>query len=246
MNDEMKLVAALCPEERGLTLAERSDLQRRIFSSPSPRNTAATASPAGVVEMEWPDADRSGGWLQRPVLQLAVGVLALAGLAAIWTVVRADSMSSSLVPGGEPTPVSSGPPLGDEHLFDFAVSSAEKTSVAEIVRVDADQVCMSVTLGDAVSEGCFDAGTVSAGLAYGVIGDHGETRLAFGVVPDAVDTVLLDGASVEFAGNVWSAPLTRTGPADLQVGDSTADVWARVVIESAHVGVPQTTTTMAG
>jgi hypothetical protein len=63
-------------------------------------------------------------------------------------------------------------------------------------------LCYRIEANEAVAEGCFFDEVIATGLSYVEFMNHGKVDI-FGVVPDGVGTVLIDGAVVPLEGNIW-------------------------------------------
>ena len=208
-------------------LGSHLDDERLARSNNAPSLTIGTSNAPGPSEQH-----------RRPVVFAAAAVLVVASVGALAVLLeRSDAPPESTagdVPvvssideaATEPSNAQSGsgslifaPATGFEPvLFDYAVSGRGNGPVV-ISSVDDSQVCVTIEVGDGVSDGCYDAPIVATGLAYGVLGDHGR-YLATGVVPDQVDTVTVGGVPVPIVGNVWFVELDSAAPAELRVGDS--------------------------
>ena len=174
----------------------------------------------------------------RRVLAVAAMTLAVIGLGGIWAITtgRGDDGSSSVQPpgGGTSTP-------SVQTSFGYEVTSNEGTEIIAPISIDDTGVCIRVVIDDQRSEGCIEAEVIATGLAWGLHSDPSGGWELTGVVPDAIDTVEVDGRPVMLVGNVWSAHVDVT-PVELRVGDSTAGRWASTTID---VGEPLSTTTVA-
>lgn len=268
-HDELVLFAGMRPSEPRLTEEQKTVLREELFVAMRvPRPESGPAGRAPELEAERDRVrlanGRPFGMVRRdavgrpwvPALMAAALVaIAIGGLWANASLRNDTDLGPSDEPIGTPlesvvtstAPTGAGglifsPTTGQEPaLFEYAVTSADRTSYVRIVEVTDSSVCAEVEHDGAVSEPCVDALTVATGLAYGVIGLGDGTYLAFGVVPDAVDLVEVGGAPVELAGNVWSTVLPDNTPADLRVASAAAGQFATLPAAGTGSPVPSTT-----
>lgn len=168
---------------------------------------------------------------KRYLFPVSAAVVACLGAAALVAAAASDSGAGSSVPtvgSLEPLPpLIFAPTTGrEEAVFEYRISESVGDSVIRPSSIDATGACVSVELEGGSTEGCFDAQTIAAGIAYGAFGHSDGTFVVIGIVPDAVDTVEVGGKEVTLTGNVWSTRLNSDAPASLTVGDSTTDTWA--------------------
>ena len=170
------------------------------------------------------------------VIGSAVGSVAVAS--AITTRGQPDAGATRLEVVPEPLePVVFEATSGREEApFPFSVTQLDSS---EFVRaapgaVKSDGVCVGLDLADGttVRNFCFDARTIATGLGYGLFTDAAGGATIVGIVPDAVDVVLIDGVEVPLDGNIWAVRRPNLSPAQLRIGDSSADVW--VSLEAAQ------------
>lgn len=88
--------------------------------------------------------------------------------------------------------------------------------------------CIRLAVDEGDVGACGTEEVISTGLAYLLAGRPDGTYVLAGMVPDAVDTVELDGSPVAIDGNIWSTVLADDAPRTLRVGDSTSDTWVEL------------------
>ncbi len=72
--------------------------------------------------------------------------------------------------------------------------------------------------------------TRSRSARWGAYGDPADGQVLVAVVPDAVNTVKVDGQPVDFVGNVWSTHVSSTH-LELRPGDSTTNRSVTITID---------------
>lgn len=206
--------------------------------------------PVGSTGARYPvtlDQRPSGRRRFWPVLASAAAIVALIAAVAVFARGPDDELSA---PGRSPDtapptslqslplvpPVTSAGPV----RFEYVVSSYEGTDVITPVAINDTGVCFTVQFAEESASPCADAETISQGTMWGAFGHPDGGHVLHGVVPDAVDTVEIDGRPADFVGNVWSNRVPGD-PVELRIGDSTTNRWVTITIELEQP-VPPTTT----
>lgn len=219
MTDEIERFAQLKPTEPHFNVEDRALVRARIFGDAGTSHRLAQESD---TEPTPPSATPSRP--QRPrTPAVAAAVIAAIGLGGIWAVTRNDQTApsagvSTTIPGSTASSSDADPPGSTP--FAYQVSSFDGTDAVTVTSIDETGVCFTVTQEHQRSTGCADADTIATGLAWGMYGEPDGGSLLVGVVPDAVDTVEVNGQPIEIAGNVWSTRVVGP-PIELRIGDST-------------------------
>lgn len=219
--DPIERFAQLRPDPAPPTPEERSLLHEKIFGKTQnqpPRQelaiaTAKHSAPTSVDHRR-----------RRRTAMLAATVVGIAGLAGGWAIASLRQPEPNQTVTGAPgATVDSTTP--NPVVFEYVVSSRAGTERAVITEVDQDGVCYTILLESGDTQECVDASTISQGFAWSTYGPVDGPRFLAGVVPDEVDTVLVNGVAADRAGNVWSSDLPDTATIEVTVGDSTTDRW---------------------
>ena len=242
MIDEIERFAQLKPTEPHFSVKDRALVRARVFGDAGTSRRLAQESDAEPT----PPPSARPRRLQRPrTPAVAAAVIAAVGLGGIWAVTRNDSSTpsagvSTTIPGSAASSPDADA-LGSTP-FVYQVSSFDGTVTVTVTSIDETGVCFTVTQQHQQSTGCADADTIATGLAWGMYGEPDGGSLLVGVVPDAVDTVEVNGQPVNITGNVWSTRVASP-PIELRIGDSTRAKFVSTTI-GAQPSV-QTTTTIS-
>jgi hypothetical protein len=116
----------------------------------------------------------------------------------------------------------------EQPLFSYELSRLTEGGIVKQASSTDDGVQLMISTDEVTFTPSCDRFTVMTGLCFGVVGQEDGSFLVFGVVPDQVDSVNLDGRDVDIRGDVWTVVVPDGSVRVLLVGDAKNDLWARL------------------
>lgn len=226
MTDELDWFGGRRPDVEPMTDAQFEAGRERLFGSrsevvqPSPDNTISVAArPPETVS-------RRGR-----LVSAAAALIIVVGLVAV--VAARRSTDEGPAPAARPATEAPRRPglifsaaTGTEpRVFSGTATSSDSTPDIAISSADDEQVC-TIVASVGPEETCVSIDDVRTGIIHAVFGTADGGYLIVGIVPDDVEAVLVSGADVDHAGNVWSVRVGDDSPRSLTVRGTTTGVSA--------------------